>query len=164
METASTTLKQQAPQESALFKRILLPIDDDFDLSQRAVSLGLAMARLCGARLVVLHAIPPFNSLACMSSAMLAATEIEYCDLAIKDSADRLKQVKETADTAQVACECHHSFGEHPHEAILGAVTEHHCDLIVMASHGRHGLDKLMLGSETQQVLARASVPVLVCR
>lgn len=163
METASSPLQQHALQEPPLFKRILLPIDDDIELSQRAVTLGLKMARLCDARLVVLHAIPPFNSLACMT-AMLAATEIEYCDQAIKDSAERLQQVKRMADTAHVACECHHSFGEHPHEAILGAATEHRCDLIVMASHGRHGLDRLMLGSETQKVLSASTIPVLVCR
>ena len=163
METATTPQRQTASPEPPVFRRILLPIDDDFDLSQRAVSLGLKLARQCGARLVVLHAIPPFNSLACIT-AMLAATEVEYCDQAIKDSAERLGQIKRMAEAAQVACECHHSFGEHPHEAILSAASEHHCDLIVMASHGRHGVDKLMLGSETQKVLAMGTLPVLVCR
>lgn len=162
MEAASTQRPATRP-ETPVFTRIMLPIDDDFELSQRAVSTGLMLAKLCGARLVALHAIPPFNSLACMS-AMLAATEVEYCDQAIKDSAERLEQVKRAANAAHVACECHHSFGEHPYQAILAAATEHRCDLIVMASHGRHGLDKLMLGSETQKVLAASPIPVLVCR
>ncbi len=163
MEPATTQQRQAAPPGAPVFKRILLPIDDDADLSQRAVSLALALARQCNARLVALHAIPPFNSLACMTE-LLAATEVEYCDQAIKDSADRLEQVKRMADAAHVACECHHSFGEHPYAAILSAASEHHCDLIVMASHGRRGLDKLMLGSETQKVLAMSAIPVLVCR
>ena len=38
------------------------------------------------------------------------------------------------------------------------------CDLIVLASHGRKGLAKLLLGSETQKVLTHAKIPVLVCR
>lgn len=163
MEPDSTQQQPLCSPEPPVFKRILLPIDDDFDLSQRAVSTGLMMARLCNAQLVTLHAIPPFNSLACMS-VMLAATEMEYCDQAIKDSAKRLAQVKRMANAAHVACECHHSFGEHPYEAILAAATEHHCDLIVMASHGRRGLDRLMLGSETQKVLSMGTTPVLVCR
>jgi len=163
MEPATMQPRHVARPEAPVFKRILVPIDDDFDLSQRALSLGLMLARLCDARLVALHAIPPFNSLACATE-LLAATEVEYCDQAIKDSADRLEQVKRIANAAHVGCECHHSFGEHPYEAILSAAGEHRCDLIVMASHGRHGLDKLMLGSETQKVLAASTIPVLVCR
>jgi nucleotide-binding universal stress UspA family protein len=51
-----------------------------------------------------------------------------------------------------------------PHRAILAAVGRLGCDLIVMASHGRRGMEGLLLGSETQRVLLRATVPVLVVR
>jgi nucleotide-binding universal stress UspA family protein len=49
-------------------------------------------------------------------------------------------------------------------EAIITAATEHQCDLIVMASHGRKGIQRLLLGSETQHVLTHSSLPVLVLR
>ena len=49
-------------------------------------------------------------------------------------------------------------------EAILAAARKHKCDLIVMASHGRKGLKRLLLGSETQHVLTHGEVPVLVLR
>jgi nucleotide-binding universal stress UspA family protein len=49
-------------------------------------------------------------------------------------------------------------------EAILGAVRKNRCDLVVMASHGRKGLKRLLLGSETQHVLTHGAVPVLVLR
>ena len=163
MEPATLPPRHATQAEAPVFKRILLPIDDDSDLSQQGLSFGLMLARLCDARLVALHAIPPFNSLA-SAAELLVATEVEYCDQAIKDSAERLERVKRMANAAQIACECHHSFGEHPHEAILSAASEHRCDLIVMASHGRHGLEKLLLGSETQKVLSASAIPVLVCR
>ena len=50
----------------------------------------------------------------------------------------------------------------HPWEAILDHATTQHCDLVVMASHGRRGLSALLLGSETQKVLTHSSIPVLV--
>ena len=49
-------------------------------------------------------------------------------------------------------------------DAIIAAAKKHKCDLIVMASHGRKGIKRLLLGSETQQVLTHATVPVLVLR
>ena len=49
-------------------------------------------------------------------------------------------------------------------EAIMAAAKKHKCDLIVMASHGRKGLKRVLLGSETQHVLAHSTTPVLVLR
>ena len=49
-------------------------------------------------------------------------------------------------------------------ESIIKAVKKHKCDLIVMASHGRKGIKRILLGSETQHVLTHSSVPVLVLR
>ena len=49
-------------------------------------------------------------------------------------------------------------------EAIIAAAKKHKCELIVMASHGRHGIKRLLLGSETQHVLTHSHVPVLVLR
>ena len=49
-------------------------------------------------------------------------------------------------------------------DAVLATVTKLDCDLVVMASHGRRGVKRLLLGSETQQVLTHANVPVLVLK
>ena len=54
--------------------------------------------------------------------------------------------------------------GVHPYEEILKTATDKGCDLIWMGSHGRKGLDKLLLGSETQRVLSHATIPVMVWR
>ena len=62
--------------------------------------------------------------------------------------------------------ECDAVLGEamNPYEVIVKAAEERHCDIILMASHGRKGLNKLFLGSETQKVLAHTHLPVLVLR
>ena len=49
-------------------------------------------------------------------------------------------------------------------EAVISAAKKHKCDLIVMASHGRKGIKRLLLGSETQHVLTHSHIPVLVLR
>ena len=57
-----------------------------------------------------------------------------------------------------------HLFGDAPADEILAYAKKMKADLIVMASHGRKGFEALLLGSETQKVLARTTVPVLVVR
>ena len=72
--------------------------------------------------------------------------------------------LKKIADEAKVACEAIATRGVHPFEEILSTAQNQHCDVIWIASHGRRGLDRLLLGSETQRVLAHANLPVLVYR
>jgi nucleotide-binding universal stress UspA family protein len=149
-------------QPKPLFQRILLPIDGS-ELSLRAFKAGLELAKTFGAKVLILHVVPPFNAIAYMTE-FLAAAELRYSQHAVLSASRYLDSAKALATEAQVPCECHYVFGERPYEAILDAVDEHHCDLIVMATHGWHGLNRLVLGGETQKVLARSYVPVLVCR
>lgn len=146
----------------ALFQHLLLPIDGS-DLSLRAFSMGLELAGTFGARVLALHVVPPFNSIAYMAE-LLATAELSYSQQAVQSASRYLDKAKALARAAGVPCQCHYAFGERPHQAILEAVSEHHCDLIVMATHGWHGLNRLMLGSETQKVLLQSTIPVLVCR
>ncbi|MNT60652.1 Universal stress protein [compost metagenome] len=61
-------------------------------------------------------------------------------------------------------CEAIVMVNDHPHEAIVETAQKLGCDLIIMGSHGRHGMTGFLLGSETQRVLARTRLPVLVYR
>jgi len=163
MSTTPLVRREQTSAASkALFQHLLLPIDGS-DLSLRAFAMGLELARTFDARVLALHVVPPFNSIAYMAE-ILATAEFQYSQQAVHSASRYLDKAKEMAKSAQIPCECHYAFGERPHEAILQAVDEHHCDLIVMATHGRHGLNRLVLGSETQKVLLLSNVPVLVCR
>ena len=62
-----------------------------------------------------------------------------------------------------MACDTLRATSDHAHEAILKAARDRGCDLIMMASHGRRGIQGLLVGSETQKVLTHAKLPVLVC-
>jgi nucleotide-binding universal stress UspA family protein len=57
-----------------------------------------------------------------------------------------------------------HVEHEHVYQAIIDAAATKRCDLIVMASHGRHGIEAVVLGSETVKVLTHSKIPVLVYR
>lgn len=54
--------------------------------------------------------------------------------------------------------------GNRPYELIIEVAQRQGCDLIFMASHGRRGVEALLLGSETQKVLTHSTIPVLVYR
>ena len=132
-ETAAS-LEPTHVRRKALFQHLLLPIDGS-DLSLRAFGMGLELARTFGAKVLALHVVPPFHSIAYITE-LLAAAELNYSQQAVQSATRYLDEAKKLAKAAQVPCECHYAFGERPHQAILEAVREHHCDLIVMANHG----------------------------
>jgi nucleotide-binding universal stress UspA family protein len=63
-----------------------------------------------------------------------------------------------------VSCETLHVRDSHPADGIIMAASQKGCDLIVMASHGRRGVDRLLLGSQANEVLTRSKVPALIVR
>jgi len=147
--------------ERIMFKHILLPIDGS-ELSMRAARTGIELAQKCGAEVHALHVVPTFQALVYMSEA-LAAAEPTYIEESIALASEYLAQVKQLAGSAGVKYSGNHEIAERPHEIILRTCREKGCDLVVMASHGRRGLSRLLLGSETQKVLLEGEVPVLVC-
>ena len=80
----------------------------------------------------------------------------------VRDTAKYLGMAEATAKAAGVPFRALHVVHDHPYAAIIEAAEKNHCDLIVMASHGRKGVSALILGSETTKVLTHSKVPVLV--
>lgn len=145
-----------------MFKHLLLPVDGSA-LSLRAVDSGIALAAALGARVHALHVLPPFAA-ATYFAAIAQADEAMYVERAAARAEHVLAEVRQRAQAAGVACESSHEIDDRPYCAIAAAVSKYHCDMIVMATHGRRGIGKLLLGSVTQKVLLLAEVPVLVCR
>lgn len=145
-----------------MYKRILLPTDGS-EASTRAVLAGVEFARSTGAEIVAMTAIPAFHALTA-DTEMLEATAEQYA-LTSQERGQRLiDDVAAVAREAGVPCTCVQLVSDHPYEAIIDAARDQHCDLIVMASHGRRGIKGLLMGSETQKVLVHSSIPVLVYR
>jgi len=80
-------------------------------------------------------------------------------------SANRiLWSVSEAAKKMEIACSTVRVKDKYPAEGIVDAAKEKGCDLIVMASHGRRGISRMLLGSQTTKVVTLSAVAVLVCR
>jgi nucleotide-binding universal stress UspA family protein len=75
-----------------------------------------------------------------------------------------MSEFESRARAQGVACDSLIVVGDRPYEEIIGNAGKLKCDLIMMASHGRMGVDALLLGSETTKVLAHSRIPVLVVR
>ncbi len=145
-----------------MYKHILLTTDGS-DLSLEAVDAGIALAGKIGASVFGLHVATPFPALSYMTE-VIAISASAYDEEAATLAERYLAEITERAKTAGVACETYFTFNDRPDKIICEVAHEHDCDLIVMGSHGRRGLDRLLLGSVTQRVLVGCDLPVLVCR
>src|SRR5665213_2472625 len=145
-----------------MFKHLLLPTDGS-PLAENGVRLGVALARALGARVTGLHVSPRFQVLTYRPN-MLEEARAEY-ERDAKTRADRyLALIGMAAAESKVSCETLTEIRDDVHQSIIDAARARGCDLIVMASHGRHGIAGVLLGSETQRVLTHSNIPVLVCR
>lgn len=145
-----------------MFKRILLPTDGS-ELSLKAIDTGIALAARLESRVYAFHVIAPFPTSAYFAT-FVQANEPSYTSEAIANAERYLSQVRERAEAAGVPCDGSYETDARPYSAIVAASRKHQCDLIVMASHGWRGFDRLLLGSETHKVILNGDVPVLVYR
>ena len=142
-----------------MYKHILIATDGS-ELAGKAVATGLELAKRLGARVTVLTAIEPWLTIA---NSDTAAAFMEYQKAAESDAVRILGQVSAAAQEQGVQCATM-TVTETAAEAIIETAKNKGCDLIVMSSHGRRGLARLLLGSQATRVLTLSSVPVLICR
>ncbi|WP_034298792.1 universal stress protein [Herbaspirillum sp. RV1423] len=142
-----------------MFKTILLATDGS-ELSRKTIAATVDFAASYGSKIVGLCVAEVFSNLV---TPVLITYDLNALEEEVyKQSVQNVNVIAEYAKKAGVPCEVHTVKGTHPYEEILKCATQFHCDAIVMASYGRKGLDKLLLGSETQKVLAHSTIPVLV--
>lgn len=145
-----------------MFTHILVPTAGDPG-SRRATEWAIELARCVGARITGFHAMTEFAHPGIVDE-LLEPPSDELRVMAWAHADKLLATVQRKADRAGVPCDTLADRGDRPWEAIVAAAKRTHCDLIVMASHGRRGMARLVLGSQTQQVLAHIAIPVLVVR
>jgi nucleotide-binding universal stress UspA family protein len=145
-----------------MFKRILLPTDGS-ELSEAAIQKGVQFAKSINAELTGFHVILPFHVFT-LQTEMLEDTKEQYERQSKVQAEQFLGVIKKAAEKAGVSCDTDYVTSSHPYEMIIKAAEKKGCDLIMMASHGRKGVQGLLIGSETQKVLTHTKIPVLVCR
>lgn len=147
-----------------MYTRILVPTDAS-ELSAKAIDPAIALASGLGSELVILYVAPRYprsylEGGATVSQEDAVRTEklwAEKGEAAIAHAVDKAKAKGVKARSVVVKSDL-------VAESILATVKKEDCKLVVMASHGRKGVSRLLLGSETQHVLTHGSVPVLVIR
>jgi nucleotide-binding universal stress UspA family protein len=145
-----------------MYTNILIPTDGS-DLAGKAVQHGIALAKRIGAKVTVLTVLAPFHTFT-TDAQMIEDTPARYKARMQRYAEKTLGAVVSEAQAAGVVCETVQIEDEHPYKAIINTAGSHDCDLIVMASHGRHGISAIVLGSETVKVLTHCKIPVLVHR
>jgi nucleotide-binding universal stress UspA family protein len=145
-----------------MFKHLLVPTDGS-PLSAKAAQAAVNFASEVGARITALSVAEPFPYSALSESAFLA-DQTRYQQQAQDHARRHVNEVSEVARAAGVPCETRVASSFSPYEEIVRLADELGCDAIFMASHGRKGINRLFLGSETQKVLAHSTLPVMVFR
>ncbi|MFC5512609.1 universal stress protein [Massilia jejuensis] len=143
-----------------MFKRILVPTDGSAP-ARAATAAAIGLATEMGAEIVAFSVVQPAPLLFAADNAMALAGG---ADLGIlEDEARRIVgEVAAAAHAAGVPCRALTAMSLATGDEIVDAVRRAGCDLVVMGSHGRHGLARLKVGSQTMRVLSTSPVPVLV--
>ena len=148
-----------------MYKNLLIATDGS-TLSAKAVTHSIALAKKLGAKLTAFHVAPEYPERVYVEGFAINTTaqRKDYASSMATDAGIILEKIAKKAKAAGVPCEMRHVLNRSPALAIIAAAKKNKCDLIVMGSHGRGGLASLLLGSETQKVLAHSNLPVLVAR
>jgi nucleotide-binding universal stress UspA family protein len=145
-----------------MYKNILVATDG-LDIANKAVEQGLTLAKALGARCTVLLVSEPWTT--SVSGELAIGFPVAEYDKAMDDRAKLvLSRVDETAKTMGVACQTLHAKDQMVADGIVATAKANACDLIVMGSHGRRGLQKFLLGSQATKVVVLSPVPVLIVR
>ena len=147
-----------------MYQRILVATDGS-PLSKKAVTSAIALAAQTGSALVALTVVPRYPTNYFDGAAVFTPEDIGRIEKQWADAAQAaLGAVAAEAEAAGVQVKTSVISSDVVGDAIISAAKKHESNLIVMASHGRKGIKRLLLGSETQHVLTHTELPVLVLR
>ena len=148
-----------------MHKHILIATDGSEPANQ-AVAYGLALAKEHKAVVTVVTVTEPWSAfnLALDSEIGNPNPLSQYETQAAAAAKKVLDTAAQIATSQDVTCNLVHVPDQHPAEGIVTTAKEKGCDLIVMASHGRRGVDRVLLGSRACEVLTYSKVPVLIVR
>jgi nucleotide-binding universal stress UspA family protein len=148
-----------------MYKHILLPYDGS-EISEKALTEAVSIAKCGTAKITLLYVVSPHHLMVGGGRAVpgLKRLEAEYVARIRAEAEAMLEAARQRVASAGLECNAVLQDGESAYQQIIDAATREKCDLIVMASHGRRGLEGLVVGSQTVKVLTHSTIPVLVVR
>jgi nucleotide-binding universal stress UspA family protein len=146
-----------------MFKHILIPTDGS-SIGNKAARAGVALAARLGARVTAYHGLED-PQLFYMEGYSIEPTMLNDLEMSARELAQkRIDSIGRLAKAAGVRFASVVTKADAAFEGIIDTAKKRKCDVIFMASHGRRGLSRLMMGSVTQKVLAHSKIPVMVYR
>jgi len=148
-----------------MYKHILIATDGS-ERATLAVEHGLALAKQVGARVTIVTVTEPWSALEMAQKAREGRPNPigQFEEVAVTAANFILDAAVQRGKALGLSCDRVHVKDQHPAEGIVATAKERQSDLIVMASHGRRGLSRLLLGSQAYEVLTRSAVPALIVR
>ncbi|WP_042883868.1 universal stress protein [Cupriavidus necator] len=145
-----------------MFKHMLLAVDGS-ELSEATYRKAIALAQGIHASITALQVVSHYDTFRLQTATRREIAE-RYMKEVYGQAEAYLAKIAQESAAAGVNCETTCVTRDHVYEAIIDTAGARGCDLIVMASHGRRGVQALVLGSETHKVLTHTKIPVLVYR
>ena len=144
-----------------MFKHILVPIDGS-PTSELAVDKAIGLAKAFDSAVTTIYVVDPYPFTGV--GADFAYGQGQYLNAAKAHATDSLAHARKTMEQAGVKVTTATVEAHSPWRGILEAAESGSADLIVMGSHGRNGIEKLVLGSVAQRVVSHTKLPVLLVR
>jgi nucleotide-binding universal stress UspA family protein len=143
--------------------RHLLIATDGSPASEKALAQGLLLAKTLAAQATVVTVTEPWTE-AAYATIPTPSLINAYEKAATGCAAAILDGVRKAAEEAGVRCQTRHIKDQHPAEGIIKAAKDQGCDLIIVGSHGRGAMGRMLLGSTSLKVLTFSPVAVLISR
>jgi nucleotide-binding universal stress UspA family protein len=140
-----------------MYKHILIATDGS-EIANKAMPHAIELANALGAKLSAVTVTEPFDAV------VAAESHGDYNERSAENAAEILSVVTSAAEAAGVECDELHQQNRLPYEGIIEAAEKVGADLIVVGSHGRRGIEGLLIGSQTTKLLTHTKVPALVVR
>ena len=145
-----------------MYTHLLIAIDGS-ELAHEALEQGVALAKKLEAKVTVVTVTEAWHAFV-GGDVMVSFPVDEFERATSKQASEILAKAQSVAKAVGLNCETVHVKDSYPADGILQTAEKHACDLIVMASHGRRGVPRLLVGSQANDVVTRSTIPVLICR
>ena len=145
-----------------MYKHILIATDGS-EIGNKAISHGVELAKTLGAKLSAVTVTEPYESVVIVETMVLIPAS-DYKKQCEESAAQILSVVTSAAEVAGIKCDMIHEQNRWPYEGIIEAAEKVGADLIVVGSHGRRGIEGLLIGSQATKLLTHTKIPALVVR
>jgi nucleotide-binding universal stress UspA family protein len=145
-----------------MYKHILIATDGS-EIGNKAISHGVELAKTLGAKLSSVTVTEPYESVVVVET-MVLILPADYKKQCEENAKQILSVVTSAAQSAGIKCDVIHQENRWPYEGIIEAAEKVGADLIVIGSHGRRGIERLIMGSQATKLLTHTKIPALVVR